>query len=281
VLGSYPVLEGLYAGQVGLIVGFLLAASIMALQRGKLLLSGVLMALTGIKPQVTALAILYLLIWSFFKLRERRAFWAGLLATASLLVGGALAVWPHWIQTWIHVVLQYHGYTPPPLLQEFLVNIFGPHLAQPISVVATTALLAGAGILIWKNRAAPPGSVEFWFTLSLLLGITAITLLPGQAVYDHGILLPGTFLLVSKWRTLMTNWVLKATLLIGAAVLFWPWIAVMGVLLARPLLSVEQFYSKAIFALPLRTAAVFPFVVTGLVALARRVKANTAGSLSE
>jgi hypothetical protein len=38
----------------------------------------------------------------------------------------------------------------------------------------------------------------------------------------------------------------------------------------RPLLSHRLFYSKAIFALPLRTAAVFPFVVLGLLAVAIR-----------
>ena len=61
---SYPVLEGLYAGQLGLLVGFLLAASLLALQRGRLFLAGILMALTTIKPQMTALAIFYLLLWS-------------------------------------------------------------------------------------------------------------------------------------------------------------------------------------------------------------------------
>jgi len=64
-------------------------------------------------------------------------------------------------------------------------------------------------------------------------------------------------------------------LLIGVAVLVWPWIAAAGVLLVHPLLRDQQFYSKPVFALPFRTAAVFPFVVLGLLALGHRIAART------
>ena len=40
-----------------------LSGSLLALMRGRLLLSGTLMALTTIKPQMSVLAILYLLLW--------------------------------------------------------------------------------------------------------------------------------------------------------------------------------------------------------------------------
>ncbi len=273
---SYPILEGLYAGQIGLLVGLLLAASLLALRRGRLLFSGVLMALTTIKPQVTILAILYLAIWCFYEWPKRRAFLAGLLATETLLVGAALAVWPRWIQTWVQTVVQYHGYTPPPVIGEVLLGVVGKPIASPASLVLTVALIGGAVTLAWMNRAAEFGSVEFWYTLSLLFAITTIGILPGQAIYDHGILLPGVLLLLARWRELAINWVLRAMLLIGVTVLVWPWITAPGVLLVRPLLSDEQFYSKPVFGLPLRTVAVFPFVLLGLLALGRRITARTA-----
>ena len=62
--------------------------------------------------------------------------------------------------------------------------------------------------------------------------------------------------------------IFRALLVVGVAVLLWPWVAALGLIVLRPFLSPKQFYSEAVFALPLRTAAAFPFVVLGLLALA-------------
>jgi hypothetical protein len=274
VLCSYPVLEGLYAGQIGLLVAFLLAASILTLQRGRLLFSGFLMALTTIKPQVTLLAILYLLVWSAHAWRRRGRFCAGFFPTIILLIGAALVVWPHWIQSWLHVVVRYHGYTKPALVSEVFASPLGPYAAGPASLIMTAALLMAAVVLGWKNRAAAADSQQFWLTLSLSLGITTIALLPGQAVYDHVILLPGIFLLASRKQPEPSGPIFRTLLAIGIAVLLWPWLSALSLLLLRPLLPAEIFYSKAVFVLPLRTAAVFPFVVLAPLILTLRARSQ-------
>ncbi len=192
-LCSYPELEGLYAGQLGLLVGFLLAASVLALVRGRLLLAGMLMALTTIKPQMTLLAILYLIIWSAHGWRHRGRFNLSFFATLSLLTGASLAVWPRWIQSWGRAVLVYPHYAMPPLTSELLGSNQG---SGNIALIAI-ALIATI-VLVWGARAAVAGSYEFWLTLSLLLAITTVTLLPGQSVHDHVILLPGIYLLASR-----------------------------------------------------------------------------------
>jgi hypothetical protein len=73
-LSSYSALEALFSAQLGLLVAFLLAASVRPLQRNRFLLAGILMAITTIKPQVTALAILYFLLWSLHDWRIRGRF---------------------------------------------------------------------------------------------------------------------------------------------------------------------------------------------------------------
>ncbi|MGH9495636.1 MAG: glycosyltransferase family 87 protein, partial [Candidatus Sulfotelmatobacter sp.] len=70
-LCSYPALEGLFAGQLGLLVAFLLAAAILMLRRGRVLLAGILTALATIKPQVVALPLLFLLIWNWYDWHTR------------------------------------------------------------------------------------------------------------------------------------------------------------------------------------------------------------------
>jgi Glycosyltransferase family 87 len=274
VLCSYPVLEGFYAGQVGLLVGFLLGASIFVLRRGRLFLSGILLALTTIKPQVTLLAILYLLLWSSHDWRKRGRLYVGFFSTLFLLVSSSLLVWRHWIQSWVHNAVEYHGYTMPPLVSAVLAVALGPRIAGPFSFALNLSLLVAATVLAWRNRSAPAESAEFWLTLSLLLAITTVILLPGQAVYDHGILLPGILLIASWRRELSQGSVLKALLAMGMAVLLWPWIASFALIAFHPLLPQPRIYSNAAFALPLRTAAVFPFVVLGLLALALRTRSQ-------
>jgi len=272
-LSSYPALEALFAAQLGLLVAFLLAASLVALQRARFLLAGILMAISTIKPQVTALAILYFLVWSTYDWRTRRRFFLGFFATLTLLIGASLVALPRWIQSWTHTVLAYRHYTRPPLVTEVLTSHLGPRLTGPGTFVLTAASIVIAIMLAWRNRAAAYGSFAFWMTLSLLLSITAITILPGQAIYDHLILLPGILLLV-RYRSQLRDagLVPRMLLSIGALVLFWPWVAAFALIVLRPVLAPANFHSTAVFALPIRTAASLPFAVLALLAWSARVK---------
>ncbi len=272
-LSSYPALEALFAAQLGLIVAFLLAASLVALQRSRFLLAGILMAITTIKPQVTALAILYFLIWSAYEWRVRRGFCLGFFATLTLLVGASLVAMPHWIQSWTHTVMAYRHYTRPPLVTEVLTSHLGPRLVGPGTFVLTVALIVIAIVLAWRNRAAAYGCFVFWMTLTLLLSITTITILPGQAIYDHLILLPGILLLVRYRKQFLDAGLVPRVLLsLGALVLFWPWITAFALILLRPVLAPADFNSTAIFSLPIRTAASLPFAVLALLAWTSRLR---------
>jgi hypothetical protein len=275
VLTSYPTLEALYAGQVGIFVCFVLAAAIVALQRGRLLIAGTLMALGTIKPHVMLLPILYLGLWTLYDWRRRRMFCVGLFTTAALLVGSALIVWPHWIQSWIHVAVQYQGYTPPSLTIQMLTTLAGPAV-RPVALLAMAVLLLGSVVLSWENRAASPDSPEFRFTLSILLSITVGVLLPGHAVYDHLILLPGIFLLAMTWRRLPENWAMKAMLITALGTLLWPWLAAILLIPIHSLLLRREFYSLSILAIPLRMAAGLPFIVLALLAFAYRTNSRRA-----
>jgi hypothetical protein len=274
VLTSYPVLEGLYAVQVGLLVSFLIAAAMLALRRGNLLLSGILMGLTTIKPQMSALLIIFLIGWAIADLRTRRRFCTGLFASAGTLILAALIVWPRWLGSWMHILHAYRGYNPPPLLSQVLDGLFGPRLGGLFYLLCSVALIGGALWLGWRNRSVPSASNEFWFTLTLLLAVTVVVVLSGQAVYDHILLLPGILLLASHWRELSTNRVTKGLLTIGALVLFWPWIAACSLILLKPIFSDDRLFSKTIFFLPIYFAVALPFLVLAPLVLAIRDRRN-------
>jgi hypothetical protein len=264
VLCSYPVLQGLYAEQLGLLVGFFLAISVFALQRGWALPAGILMALTTIKPQMTILAMFYLVVWSFHDWQKRGRFCIGLFSTMLFLIGAALLVWPHWIQSWVRVLLGYHHYAKPPLISAILGAPLGRSGLASAGAIALLLILSAT--VSWKNRTIPNSSVKFWLTLSFSLCITAVTLLPSQGFHDQVILLPGLFLVSHHWEDLSRGRISKVLLATGAGILLWPWLAATGLLAIRPLLTQQEFYSKSIIILPLPAAA-FPFVLLAVLAL--------------
>ncbi len=262
-LSSYVVLEGLFAEQVGLLVGFFLAASFAALVDGRLFLSGSVLALTLIKPQMTALVIAYLLLWSFRQWRVRWRFVGGFLIVSSLIGVSSLLVWPHWIPEWLRVVFGYREYSTPPLVCYLLGNQMGSRLG-PFLIAA---LLVTALTLAWRMRYVAPTSTEFALTISLLLAVTAITLLPGHAVYDQVVLLPGVILIAFWWRGFAaSSRVFRVLLGVTTLALFWQWILAPAVIALRAILSPQLFVSMVI-TLPIRTAGSIPFGVLALLVL--------------
>lgn len=91
-LSSYAVMEGLFAAQPGLLVAFLMAACFAALVTDRFFLAGTLFAFTLIKPQVAALVLLYLLVWSFSDWRKRRGFVVGLFVCTGLFGAASVIV---------------------------------------------------------------------------------------------------------------------------------------------------------------------------------------------
>jgi len=261
-LGTYQLLEAFFALQPGLFVGFFLSGAALAICHKRLALAGSLCGLTLIKPHVTALAIFYLLLWSISD-RARARFWLSFLIVTIALLLPSLLLWPHWIGEWVSVLLAYHHYAMPPLT-NVLLGSGVPMIAGPLII----ALILAAGVAVaWRNRRAAPESPAFWFTLSLLLGITTITLLPGQAVYDHLILLPGVLWLAQhREQYSIAGPGPRLLLVIGGMLLCWSWIASLLLVVLHPFLPDAVFYRTSIFALPIRNAAPLPVAIVAALA---------------
>ena len=260
-LSSYAVLEGLFAEQAGLVAGFLLAGSLAALVGRRLFLSGGLLGIALIKPQMIVLVALYLLLWSSCQWRERWRFAAGFLLMAGVFGGSSLLVWPGWIGQWLQVILGYRRYSTPPLVGYLAV---GPvrSFTGPLLIVT---LLAIALAFAWRMRIASAASPEFMLTVSLLFAVTTVAVLPGHAVYDHVVLLPG-ILLIGFWHSIeASKKTYRLILGLGALALIWPWICAPEIVMLRPILSPQRF--STILMLPIRTAASIPFCVLALLSL--------------
>jgi hypothetical protein len=157
---------------------------------------------------------------------------------------------------------------------EVLTSLLGSYWAPAATFTLTVTSIVVSVVMAWRNRAVTSSSFAFCLTLSLLLAITTITILPGQAVYDHLILLPGILLLVRhRVKLRSTGPLVRLLLPIGALVLFWPWIAALALILLRPWMTHAIFDSPAVFSLPIRAAASLPFAVLALIAWTVRVSA--------
>jgi hypothetical protein len=184
---------------------------------------------------------------------------------AACLVAASVWVWPHWIGEWLGIVKGYHRYAMPPLISVLL----GPWLSVYVGPVLIAVALTLGAILAWRTRRVGVESPIFWWTMSLLLALTSIALLPGQAIYDHVILIPGILLLLQGWRRLRdAGPVSRILLLAGAVVLIWPWVSAFALLLLR-LVTPALSNKDAIFVMPIRTAASLPFAVIALLGYAR------------
>jgi hypothetical protein len=261
-LSSYPVMEGLYAEQIGLLVGLLQAAAVGALVKKKYFLSGSLLALTLVKPQMTILLAGYLLVWSFSDWQRRRRFAYGFFLISTSLLISSLWVWPRWIPEWLQLLANYSQHSVPPLMEYLLGDTLGSRLGP---VLIGAALLSAVAVG-WRMRSASQASDEFAMTVSLLLAITCVAVLPGHAVYDHVILFPGILLIASQWRFFERSRPSSIILGLGLVALFWQWILALCVITLRPVVS-PQLFNSTLLWLPVCTAASIPFMVCALLAL--------------
>ena len=109
----------------------------------------------------------------------------------------------------------------------------GPNLGGVASLGTAAPLLTL--VLAWRKRTTATTAIEFWLTLSFLLCLTAVTLLPSQGFQDDVVLLPGIFLVSYRWKELSSTRTYKALLATGTAVPFWPWLAASVLIASKPL----------------------------------------------
>jgi len=213
-VSNFPVLLEDRQQNLSALVVLLLACSIAACARNWLTMGGFLIALSTIKPQLSALLIGWLLLWALSDWPRRgRLVWSFLISFLGLLAA-ATVVSPHWASGFWRAVRMYRSYLSPSILQILLPPMLGS--------VAIAALLVFLGIVCWKRRKARIGSIEFAWTLALLVTVT-VTITIGWAHYQL-LLVPALLLLSASVdarhsKSFLTRALTKGTF----ACLLWQW----------------------------------------------------------
>jgi hypothetical protein len=252
VLASPQIAQGLRLRQLGLIVGCLLALSTWLVVRNHLALSGVVLALATIKPQMIVLPLAWFLLWSMGDLRKRWHLPAGFAGALVLLAGAGELILPGWLPDFLAGLVAYRKYGP---IRTLLQLALGDRLGMAAAVVLIAVLL----IWGWMHRRDGADSQEFAFTLSAFLLGSALAL-PLMPPFNQVLLILPLLIILRDWSRLPLFGRVAFVVCAG-----WPWMVSLVLLASRvPLRSL-----RPVPLLPSALALFFPVLLT-LLFMARR-----------
>ena len=257
-LGSVPAVQGIKLQQLSLLVAAMLSASVAALASGHLVVSGILLAVATIKPQLVWPLVLWLMAWTLADWRKRHPLALSFAIAMLLLLVGSQIVLPGWVADFRAAVAAYHQYTHNTSVLGWL---FSPRLGDVLAVF----LLVGAAVLCQPFLRESHDSPNFGMVTAFLLALT-VTIVPMFALYNQVLLLPALLLLICKfdefWNQQRVTRMLYA---VTAAVVLWPWIAA-SLLVLSSLLLPAQVVQRG-WKLPLLTTLTVPLLVLALMGL--------------
>lgn len=259
-LSCPQIAQGLRLRQFGLLVAFLLALASWCVVREQYFLAGILLAVSTIKPQMVALAMVWFLIWTIGDWKRRWTLAAGFCLAMSILVGAGEWLVPDWPRSFLRGLAAYRQYSGAKSLATVLL---GSWVGGLLSLLAGFVLLNYA----WRQRRACSESPKFLQTLSLFL-IAGTVILPLLPPYNQVILLLPVAMLIRDWRSL-PRWARAGFVLLVA----WPYVTSLGLLLHPPDLDSLQRVPLLPSALTLLT----PFLVFWLL-LSRRERTGPVAS---
>jgi hypothetical protein len=254
-LGSLAVMQGLKLQQLSLLVAGLVAIAIALLVADYAVAAGVLLALATVKPQLVALLLLWLAIWTAADWRRRYRSAVSFLATMAVLLAASEYYLPHWIPRFWQAVREYRHYTGGMSVMDILIG--GPW-SWVLEALAFAAMLG----VCCRERRQGVNTGAFAFTISLVLA-TTVLLVPTYAPYNQVLLVPALLLLFKKRRTIwqrsLANRVLCA---VTTGLICWPWlssIALTALSFILPPEAVERGWT-----IPFWTVLQVPMGVAGL-----------------
>ena len=255
-LSSYPSMLEFYMQNLSAVVAVFLALASIAAVREWLALSGFLLALSTIKPQLSIFFVLWFLLWTTGQWRERKRLALSFLLTLMALVLGGEALLPGWLAEFLTAIRKYRHYTSSP---SGLRMFFPPAIAWSLA-----ALLVGTVIGFgWKRRRHSAVSNEFGWMLGWVAAVSVV-MVP-IALYNQLLLIPALLALLSQrqliWKSgLVPRALTKATF----ACLGWQWIMAAALGLASLVLPLQRLQRAA--HVPVYTALALPMIT--LLALA-------------
>lgn len=260
-VSSFPAVQEFHMQNLTALVVLLLAAAAASAVRGWLGLSGFLLALSTIKPQVSGAFVFFFLLWATAQwVKRQRLFWSFVVSLVALVVA-AESVSPGWVERFLTVARAYQGYAGDPSILQALLPTWLANL--------TAAALAALCIYsCWRWRKAAAGTEQFGWAVAWVAALP-LALIPKLAAYNHALLIPPLLVLLAHREAVFKMGLMARALIKGAfACLLWQWmtaviLALASLLIAgsvlRPLAGVPEY---TLLALP--PVTILAIIVTTL-----------------
>jgi hypothetical protein len=252
VLSSPQIAQGLRLRQFALFIAFLLALASWCVTRNRYFIAGILLALSTIKPQMMALCLLWVFLWSAGDWKKRWPLPAGFGIALAALIGAAELLLPGWPRYFLDGLDAYRKYFPTTSLLRL---VLGNWAGSTLSVLLIAALLAFA----WRRRRVAADSPEF-IQILVLFFLASTLVLPLLTPFNHVLLLLPVIVLLRDW-----NWLPRFGRFAFALLVTWPWIAALALLAHPPQLD----SMTRLPLLPVAPVLAFPFLVSCLIFVRR------------
>lgn len=262
-LGSFPAIQGLKLQQLTLLVAGLMAAAMFAITRRHFVVAGILLACASIKPQLVALLLAWLCIWTVGNWKERqRLLWSFGLSMLVLLAGSEY-LQPGWIAEFRASTSAYYRYTGGgnSVLDVLLTPLWGR--------AAAVVLVCVCFVLAWRSRHVAEGTPAFHWSFGLVMA-TTLAVIPMFAPYNQILLLPPLIAIVQAFPQLWKQGGVTRFLAgVTAVAVFWPWLAATAEIVALAVLPGSTV--QRAWMVPLFTSFAIPVSVLGLLLISRKV----------
>jgi hypothetical protein len=269
-VSSSPGISSYYKQNLSPLIILFIAGAAAAAVRRWLALSGLLLALATVKPQITGLFIVFFLLWAAARWSERQSLVWGFLAASVGLLAAAEAVLPHWIREFFLAARSYEGYSGETSILRVLLPTFLAHLISALLVVAFL-------VLCWSWRHAAAGSEPFAWGLAWA-GASTLVVLPKLSSYNQPLLIPSLLVLIRYRQEIWKAGLLARAFTKGAFTCqLWQWGTASILALLSLLLSPAQVRRAA--GLPEYTLfALAPLTLLAVVAATFPIKESSPGS---
>jgi hypothetical protein len=237
-VSCYPAVSEYHLQNLAVLVVLMLAAASAAAVRGWLVLAGFILALSTIKPQLSALFILFFMLWTAGQWKTRQRLFYSFFASLLALVLAAEAVSPGWVGRFLTAIRGYQTYAADPSILQVLLPTW---LARLLAVALVGFLI----LRLWQWRRGPAGGEQFGWALAWTAAVT-LAVIPKLAAYNQPLLIPALLVLLANRKTIWKARLLPRALAKGVLMcLLWQWGAALVLALASLLVPPSRLQPAA------------------------------------